>query len=111
MTKHLVLNQITLCADGSIGLQWLKQVIDPDTGMVLFSEPHRSVVDFDGDVDQQVQAVSNHLQQMGYPVAPEKHKALIKKIDGIARKDTDISAVRAAKITARAARSASAPAS
>lgn len=103
MPKQLILNQITLCADGSIGLQWLKQVTDPDTGVVLFSEPHRSVIDFDGDPDATWTSVATHLQQMGYPVPPTKGKVLLKKILALGLADPDILAKRQAKIDAKAA--------
>lgn len=68
--RNIVLNQITLCADGSIGIQLLKQVID--NGEVLFSEPHRTVVDCFGDVTEQVAAVNEHLASMGYPAVPDE---------------------------------------
>ena len=43
MFKRSVLNQITQCADGSIHLRFLKQVVDDD-GAVIASVPHRAVV-------------------------------------------------------------------
>lgn len=103
MLKNLILNQITLCADGSIGIQWLKQVLDPDTGEVLSSEPHRSVVDFDGDVDAQVDAVKADLDARGYRMVGNKMKQLIKKIDAIGKADAEITARRQAKIDLKAA--------
>lgn len=99
--KSVVLNQITLCADGTIGLQWLKLVTDPETGEVLFSEPHRSVVDFDGDVDTTMDAVQAHLDQMGFRGLNNKMKQLVKNIDAIGRADPDITARRDAKIASR----------
>lgn len=104
--KQVILNQVTLCADGSIGVQWLKQFVDPDTGEVLFSEPHRTVVDAEGDVDNQVALASAHLQQMGYPAIPPKHAERIRGIDGIGRSDVDIEARRQDVINERAARRA-----
>lgn len=62
------LDQITLCADGSIGLRFLKQVVEGDE--VLMSEPHRTVIDPLGDVATQIAAVDEHLKVMGYPGAP-----------------------------------------
>lgn len=106
MSKRLSLNQITLCADGSIGLQWLKQVIDPDSGEVLFSEPHRTVVEFDGDVKSQIDAAIDHLEGMGYRAdraEKARHVALVKKVDGVGKGDDAINAVRAEKIARRAA--------
>lgn len=100
--KILVLNQITLCADGSIGIQWLKQVLDPDTGEILFSEPHRTAVDFDGDADLQIDEVSKGLQAMGYGAVTAKMRTLIKRVDGLGKSDDAINARRDAKISAKA---------
>lgn len=101
--KRLILNQVTLCADGSIGLQWLKQFVDADTGEVLFSEPHRSVVDFDGDIDAQTTAITAHLQSMGYPAADTAMIDRVKAIDAVARSDAAIEAARAEKIAIKEA--------
>lgn len=99
--KKLVLNQITLCADGSIGLQWLKQVVDPSSGEVLVSEPHRSVVDFDGDAETQVGLVSDHLAGMGYPEVSAEMLALIVKIDRVGKADASVKQRRAEKVAQR----------
>lgn len=99
--KKLVLNQVTLCADGSIGLQWLKQVLDPDTGEVLFSEPHRSIVPIDGDVDAQVAHVSAHFQRMGYGQVDADELARIKAVDAVGRADQNIESMRREKIEAQ----------
>lgn len=101
--KQLILNQITLCADGSIGLQWMKLVVDNEAKEVLMREPHRSIVDFDGDVRVQMQEVSDHLQAMGYPVVTEAMIHRVLAIDAVGRADPEIEALRAAKVEAKAA--------
>lgn len=101
--KQIILNQVTLCADGSIGLQWLKLVVDPDAKEVLMREPHRSIVEFDGDVEAQIKEVSDHLQTMGYPGVTEAMIARVRAVDAVGRGDPEIEAVRAAKIEAKAA--------
>lgn len=63
--RNVILNQITLCADGSVGVQLMKQIIDD--GEVIFQEPHRTVVDCFGDVEAQMAAVNAHLAKMGFP--------------------------------------------
>lgn len=108
--RQLLLNQVTLCSDGSIGLQWLKLFVDPDTKEVLMSEPHRSVVDFDGDIDQQMGAVSAHLQGMGYPAITPDMVALVRKVDFVGRTDERIEATRNYKIAVKAAEAAKAEA-
>jgi hypothetical protein len=104
MSRNVILNQITLCADGSIGLQWYKQVTDDD-GTVAHSEPHRSVVDFDGDINAQMDAVFAHLDAMKFKTNNQtrnRMKKLVRDIDTLARADTDITARRQAKIDEKA---------
>lgn len=96
MPKRLILNQVTLCADGSIGLQWLKQVIEGDE--VLFSEPHRSVVDFNGDIEGTLQAVNEQLAAMGYVGDFPAFTTRVKAIDAVGRADPVIEAERTKKI-------------
>lgn len=109
--KDYVLNQMTLCADGSIGIQWLKRVVDDATGEVLFAEPHRTVVDFDGDVDAQIAGAVDHLNRMGYRVSPDeasRQSGLLRKIKKLGDGDAVINAVRLQKIQQRAAAKAAA---
>ncbi|MBT1154379.1 hypothetical protein J1C56_02110 [Aminobacter anthyllidis] len=91
MHKLTVLNQITLCADGSIGLQLLKQVINDD-GTVFFSEPHRSVVDPDMEPGNQMVAVNEHLAEMGYPPLPADMLGHVEKMKTAHRKYAPITA-------------------
>lgn len=98
------LNQITLYGDGTIGVQWLKQMHD-ENGQLLFSEPHRTAVAPDGDIDTQLDAVFAHLDVLGYPCGGEgqtRMRALAYKIDAAAREDTEIEATRAASASAPA---------
>lgn len=100
--KQTVLDQITLCADGSIGIRWLKQVVED--GEVLFSEPHRTAVDIDGDVAESLAAVNLHLASIGYTPPKgeaERAKSLVAQIDAIAKADLTIEATRAAKLEQR----------
>ena len=101
--KRVVLNQITLCADGSIGLQWLKGAARPRQGGAL-SEPHRSAMAFDGDADGQIGAVCDHPRRDGAIRSRPRRspfKAIVGKVDAIGKADTDISARRQAKIAAK----------
>jgi hypothetical protein len=59
------LNQITLCADGSIGLQLLKMIADGDN--VISKEPHRVVIQPDELAEDVLSYVNPHLEQMGFP--------------------------------------------
>lgn len=102
MHKRTVLNQITLCADGSIGLQLMKQVIEDD-GTIFFSEPHRSVVDPDVEPGNQMMAVNAHLAEMGYPPLPadmlghvEKMKTAHRKYGPVTARIEDYKARKAA---------------
>lgn len=103
MSKRLLLNQVTLCSDGSIGLQWLKQVIDAESGEVEFSEPHRTFVGYSGDIRQQWDAAADHLEQMGYPRPDDSQFARVQKIDAVGRTDLAIEAERGRKTRIAAA--------
>lgn len=88
--RNIVLNQVTLCADGSIGIQLLKQIVD--NGEVLFSEPHRTMVDCFGDVGEQITAVNLHLIQMGYPPMPDEGVARIQALRDVQSKSPVVKA-------------------
>lgn len=103
MPKALIFDSATLCSDGSIGIRWLKQFIDPDTSELLFSEPHRTMIDIDGDVSSQLDAVRADPQLKGYEFDVPKMKALVRKIDNIGKADPDIKAKRALRIAERQA--------
>lgn len=96
--KQLILNQITICADGSIGLQWKKFSSDGDE---LGS--HRTVIDFDGTVDQQVGAVIAQTTSDGYQVIGADQIELIEAMQALAHADPRIAATRTQKIALRAA--------
>jgi len=102
--KSVVLDQVTLCADGSIGIRWLKQIAEG--GEIIFSEPHRTSVEFDGDAASQMEQAFAHLAGMGYDVPEEDRRAHCNRvvaIDRLARRDPAIAAARQAKTDARAA--------
>lgn len=102
MKKSTLLNQVVLSADGSISVQWLKVTTDDD-GEVVASEPHRTVIDFDGDIEGTLKQVSNDLQQRKFPVVPKAQANLIMQLDAVARANPDIEKVRAVKIRDRKA--------
>lgn len=98
--KRAVLNKVTLFADGSIFVEWLKQVTDPDTDEVLVELPHPAHIPFDGDVEASTNGNLANLAAIGYPADAAVSKALVDKIDAIGRADPTIEASRAAKIQA-----------
>lgn len=66
LEKRTVLDRIEIeCSTGRVFFKALKQVVDE--GSVLFSEPHRSVVEVGEPVSAQLDAVNDHLQEMGFP--------------------------------------------
>jgi hypothetical protein len=98
--RKIVVNQVTLCADGSIGVQLMKQIVD--AGEVVSEQPHRFAIDIDVDMKEQFDAVNSDLVQRGYPEMDPKELDRVRKIDAIGRADRQISMVRAAKLKARA---------
>ena len=103
MAKNIEFSNVTLCLDGSLMIKLDKQITDPNTGDVVFSQPHRTIVDFDGDVDAQIVVVEAHLASLGYGNIPNRVVNLIKKIDVAAKADARIEAERQAKKAARLA--------
>lgn len=103
MPKQLILDQVTLCGDGSIGIRWLKQIIDPDNGELLLSEPHRTTVDLDGSAKEQINVVAQSLAKIGYQMDQTAHAALVGKIDAVGRADPQITTIRNARIAQRVA--------
>lgn len=87
MQKRSILNQITLCADGSIGLQWLKQIVDDD-GSIILSEPHRGVIDAGMHVGRSIAPVHEHLKAMGFTIPDDKldqMTVLVNQINALGR--------------------------
>lgn len=99
MPRKVLVNQVTLCADGSIGVQLLKQIVD--NGEVISQEPHRFAIDIDGDMAEQFREVNAHLVSMGYPEMDPKELDRIKKIDAVGKADRQISLVRGQKLQQR----------
>lgn len=100
MPRKIFVNQVTLCADGSIGVQLLKQIVDG--GEVISQDPHRFVIDIDGDMDEQFALVNADLVRMGFPEMDPKELDRVKKIDAIGRADRQISLLRGQKLQQRA---------
>lgn len=100
MPRKTLVNQVTLCADGSIGVQLMKQIVEG--GDVIHEEPHRFAIDIDGDMQTQFDVVSAHLVSMGYPEMDPGELARVKKIDAIGKADRAISLVRGQKLQQRA---------
>ena len=66
MKKQVILNQITLFADGSTNLQFLKQIIDDD-GTILSEIPHRRALAVGDDVQANINDISTSLTAEGWP--------------------------------------------
>ncbi|MER9164410.1 hypothetical protein [Mesorhizobium sp. M0715] len=93
MQKEILLDQVTLCADGSVGIKLFKRVLNDD-GSVLFSEPHRTSVDVLVEVNDQVALVNSHLEQMGFPHVPDSATAMVTKLVKLHRADPAVKARR-----------------
>lgn len=86
MHKEVLLDQVTLCADGSIGIKLNKRIIDDD-GSVFFTEPHRTSVDVLGEVSDQIALVNAHLNGLGFPAVPDAALAKISALTNLHRAD------------------------
>lgn len=75
--KNVYLQQITLDQNGMILLKFMKEITDPDTGEVIFSEPHRSMIPFDTDIDVQLNQVYDHLDTMKYKLSENEKTKVI----------------------------------
>ena len=74
--KNVYLQQITLDQNGMILLKFMKEITDPDTGEVIFSEPHRSMIPLDVDIDDQLNQVYDHLDSMKYKLSENEKTKL-----------------------------------
>lgn len=100
MPRKTTVNQVTLCSDGSIGVQLMKQIVD--NGEVISEQPHRFAIDLDGDMSAQFAVVNAHLVELGYPEMDPKELDRVKKIDAVGKADRQISIVRGQKLQQRA---------
>ena len=64
IVKETVLDVATFCADGSIEVRMQKRVVGD--GVVVWQEPHRTVIDPFVSVDDQMAPVAQHLATMGF---------------------------------------------
>lgn len=67
MHKRSILDQVVLCADGSMHLRFLKQVVDDD-GTVIASIPHRVVAAAKEDPETVMAFAAERLGQKHAPV-------------------------------------------
>lgn len=66
MEKITILDHIGISSTGAIELLFAKQIREGSN--VLASEWHRTLIDKGGDIEQQIDAVNNHLVSgLGYP--------------------------------------------
>lgn len=77
MTKNVHLQQITLDQNGMILLKFMKEITDPDTGEIIFSEPHRTSIGFETDIQEQLESVYSHLTEMKYPIDEQEKTRII----------------------------------
>jgi hypothetical protein len=104
MPRTISLNEITLRSDGSIRVEWLKQIADD--GEVVASEPHSTVVDFDGNYEAQLDAVFADLDAKKFRIpgaSRNRMKRLVKALDDLARADDEITAKRALRVAEKKA--------
>ncbi len=77
METKTAFESMELREDGSVLFKIRKEVWNGD--VLVFSQPHRGGIDALMDPDQQLQAVSAHLQQMGFPAMPPETTDLLKE--------------------------------
>ncbi|TPL49073.1 hypothetical protein FJ937_16440 [Mesorhizobium sp. B2-4-4] len=77
--RSIKLDQITLCADGSIGLKLLKIISDGDN--IISSEPHRMPIMPDQSAEEIAASLNSNLEEMGFPPLPSAEFA---RVDAIA---------------------------
>lgn len=97
--KKLLLDQVSLNADGSIDVKFLKVLTDPDTGEVLLVEPNREKVGAGSDVATIIDDKLTALATKGYSADEEsadRIRLILEQVEDIAEGDPEISAVREA---------------
>lgn len=69
MEKRVVYSQIEILENGVLQVRLDKQIVD--NGQVIWSQPHRTIVEPGINAEAQMAEVTRHLtEQMGYPAVP-----------------------------------------
>lgn len=76
--KRTMIDRIEIDRDGVISLRFAKELVE--NGVVLSKNYHRTVITPDTDIDNQLNAVDNHLQQMGVMPLDTEDRAWIKSM-------------------------------
>ena len=64
ITTRTILDQIEICAGGTIQVRLLKQIVSGDA--VLQSQPHRTALEPGADCAAQLIALNAHLSELGF---------------------------------------------
>jgi hypothetical protein len=73
--KRIVFDRVEIDGDGRVHMKLQKQLVE--NGAVVFSEPHRSVIDPGVTPADQIEYVSANLKQMGWTDIPADAAAQI----------------------------------
>ena len=105
LEKRTVLDRIEIDSMGHVFMRFLKQVVDG--GVVIASEPHRSVIAPGDDPQQQAALVSQHIQMLGYPAPAAEDVARVTAHTGLetVKREKTLADERARMATVEAARS------
>lgn len=84
--RRTIIERVELNADGPTAIRLSKQLWDTESGEVLNSEYHRSIVAADQTTAEQLASVNDHLVSLGFPalesaeiVKIEAHRELAKQ--------------------------------
>lgn len=83
MKKRTILDQVTLRADGFVEVRFAKQIVDGEE--ILANEWHRTSLQPDTKVKDQMHAVNAHLELMNYPPVSAADIATIEKYVSVSR--------------------------
>jgi hypothetical protein len=67
---------------GQMSLRWRK--LTYDNGELVASSYHRALIDVDTDLDTALEAISSHLEQMGYEPPPASDRSYIDAVTSLA---------------------------
>lgn len=81
--KRSSLDIIEIHRNGATGIRLVLEVFDEETGEVLSSAFHRTMIDGDVTPEQQMGFVNTHLVAMGWPEVPATDIADIVTYDGV----------------------------
>lgn len=81
--RNVKLEEVAARSDGATLVKLMKRFVDDVTGEVMFSEPHRFVIEAGDELYARIADVDAHLAIMNYPPIADADVAAISAFRGV----------------------------